>query len=151
MSCSINVSFNRLHICFYLINNFIMLIIVLRTRDIKKLICLFYNYTRGREFIKMFAVCMTYSSVPAVNQVLCILIRSICGATSGTTTKTHHKGIFVKTSLIYAEYTSRVGKGQSFSLELEEGIENNFSKSGGDDKALKVSQVVGFTPYPFSG
>lgn len=37
MSCIINLSFIRLHICFYLINNFIMLLIVLRTGDIKNL------------------------------------------------------------------------------------------------------------------
>ena len=99
----------------------------------------------------MFAVCMAYSSVSVVNQVLCILIRSICGDTSGATRKPHHKGIFVKTSLIYAEYTSRVGKGQSFSSELEEDIEKIIFPSLWGDTALRVSQVVGFTSYPFSG
>lgn len=65
ISCIINVSFIRLHICFYLINNFIILTIVQRTRDIKKTYVYFYNYTSGREFIEMFTVCRAHLFCPS--------------------------------------------------------------------------------------
>lgn len=151
ISCIINVSFIRLHICFYSINNFIILTVVQRTRDIKKLTSTFITIQVVENLSRCLQSAGPTSSVPVVNQVLCILIRSIYGATSGATRKPHHKGVFVKTPLIYAEYTSRVRKGQSFSSELQEGMEKIIFPSLGGDKALKVSQVVGFTSYPFSG
>ena len=74
MSNIVNVSFIRLCTCFYLINNFIMFIIVLKTRDIKKHIY-FYLQEVG-EFIEMLSCLpstLLTTFVPEVNQVRCVL------------------------------------------------------------------------------
>lgn len=56
MSNIVNVSFIRECICFYLNNNIIMFIILLKTRDIKKHLLLSTRSRRIYQDVKLFAV-----------------------------------------------------------------------------------------------